>query len=97
MVWQANNTFSIWNKVCLCSSSQLFAVQYSLSFTGARSFAAAPYAYKPLDVGLVLLSLGAGSIVGSVLGWSSFYIHTEVKSEDVSRQAGVGQITMHYA
>lgn len=52
---------------------QLFAVQYSLSFTGARSFASAPYNFKALDVGLVLLSLGVGSIAGSVLGTRTCY------------------------
>lgn len=39
-----------------------------MSYTAARTFAAAPYSYGPLLVGVVLLALGVGGIVGSVLG-----------------------------
>lgn len=41
----------------------LFGLQYSLSYTAARSFAAPPYNYDALKVGLVLLSFGVGNIV----------------------------------
>ena len=40
----------------------LFAFQYSVCFTTARTFAAAPYHYDPLKIGLVLLSFGLGKL-----------------------------------
>ena len=53
-------------------SGLLFAAQYTISYTAARTFAAAPYDYSALIVGCVLLSFGFGNVVGSVAGgrWS---------------------------
>jgi predicted MFS family arabinose efflux permease len=56
------------NAVTIIFSGCLYAFQYSLSYTGAQSFAGAPYNYSAIKVGLVLLCLGVGSIVGSILG-----------------------------
>ncbi|KAG8810312.1 hypothetical protein FRC17_002981 [Serendipita sp. 399] len=61
------------NNLCiLIPSAILFAVQYSVCFTTARTFAIPPYNYNPLRIGLVLLSFGLGNVFGSVLGgkWS---------------------------
>ncbi|CAG8752270.1 7383_t:CDS:2, partial [Acaulospora colombiana] len=63
------------NNLCiLFPSALLFAFQYSVCFTAARTFAAAPYNYDPLHIGLVLLSFGLGNMFGSVLGgrWSDW-------------------------
>ncbi|CAG8628397.1 1310_t:CDS:2, partial [Acaulospora colombiana] len=50
------------NNLCiLFPSALLFAFQYSVCFTAARTFAAAPYNYDPLHIGLVLLSFGLGN------------------------------------
>jgi len=56
----------------LIYSGLLFAAQYTISYTAARTFAAAPYDYSALIVGCVLLSFGFGNVVGSVAGgrWS---------------------------
>lgn len=49
-----------------------FGFQYGICYTAALTFAAAPYNYGPIVVGLILLSFGVGSVGGSVLGgrWS---------------------------
>ncbi|KAJ9110434.1 hypothetical protein QFC19_001560 [Naganishia cerealis] len=51
----------------VCSGG-LFAVQYTIAFTGAVLFAEEPYNYSALKVGLALLSFGGGNVVGSILG-----------------------------
>lgn len=56
------------NALAIVASGLLFAGQYSLTYTGALSFAAPPYNYNSLDVGLILLCFGIGNIVGSLLG-----------------------------
>ncbi|CEH14573.1 Synaptic vesicle transporter SVOP and related transporters (major facilitator superfamily) [Ceraceosorus bombacis] len=56
------------NVLSLIYNGLAFGSQYSLSYTAARTFAAAPYSYGPLLVGVVLLALGVGGIFGSVLG-----------------------------
>ncbi|KAJ1303446.1 hypothetical protein OPQ81_011636 [Rhizoctonia solani] len=60
------------NLCMLFASALLFAYQYAVAFTAALTFAAAPYNYSPIKVGLVLLSFGLGNIAGSILGgrWS---------------------------
>ncbi|KAG8840099.1 hypothetical protein FRB91_006547 [Serendipita sp. 411] len=65
------------NLTILIPSAILFAVQYSVCFTTARTFAASPYNYDPLKIGLVLLSFGLGNVLGSVLGgkWSDLKLH----------------------
>ncbi|KAF9478176.1 MFS general substrate transporter [Pholiota conissans] len=62
------------NNVCVLTASGLIfgSISYCLAFTTVRTLGAAPYNYKSLQIGLVLLSLGVGSILGSLLGgrWS---------------------------
>ncbi|KJA20497.1 hypothetical protein HYPSUDRAFT_43203 [Hypholoma sublateritium FD-334 SS-4] len=61
------------NVLILCASGLIFGgISYCIPFTTVRTLGAAPYNYKSLDIGFVLLSLGIGSIIGSVLGgrWS---------------------------
>ncbi|CAE6440012.1 unnamed protein product [Rhizoctonia solani] len=60
------------NLCILFASGLLFAYQYAVAFTAALTFAAAPYNYNSIKVGLVLLSFGLGNLSGSILGgrWS---------------------------
>ncbi|CAE6504430.1 unnamed protein product [Rhizoctonia solani] len=60
------------NLCILFASALLFAYQYAVAFTAALTFAAAPYNYNSIKVGLVLLSFGLGNLSGSILGgrWS---------------------------
>lgn len=51
------------NLLVLTFSGFLFASQYCITFTASRTFAAAPYNYSPIKVGLVLLSFGTGNVV----------------------------------
>lgn len=73
-------TFSILrspaNTLVLIYSGLLFAAQYTISYTAARSFAAEPYGYSAVIVGVVLLSFGAGNCIGSVGGgrWSDMVL-----------------------
>jgi MFS family permease len=48
----------VWSTLC---TALLFALQYSVCYTAARTFAASPYNYNPLKIGLVLLSFGVGT------------------------------------
>ena len=48
------------------ASGLIFAASYSLSYTAALSFAAPPYNYDSLKVGLVLLAFGIGNMIGSI-------------------------------
>lgn len=75
------------NALSILFSGILFAIQYSLAYTGARSFAAAPYSYNSLVVGAILLVLGVGSMFGSVLGGRySDAVYNKMKA----RNNGVG-------
>ncbi|GAA93814.1 uncharacterized protein L969DRAFT_70268 [Mixia osmundae IAM 14324] len=56
------------NAIALIFSGLLFGAQYSLSYTAAKSFSAAPYSLSAIQIGLVLLAFGVGNIVGSVGG-----------------------------
>ncbi|KAL7413574.1 major facilitator superfamily domain-containing protein [Mrakia frigida] len=56
------------NLLTVLASGILFGGQYVISFTAAVTFAAAPYNYGSLKVGLVLVSFGGGNILGSLLG-----------------------------
>ncbi|GAA5853337.1 hypothetical protein JCM8547_000289 [Rhodosporidiobolus lusitaniae] len=56
------------NFVVLLYSGFLFASQYCITFTASRTFAAEPYNYSPIEVGLVLLAFGLGNVLGSVGG-----------------------------
>jgi MFS family permease len=57
--WWFNATFEF-SLLILCEAL-IFALQYSVGFTTARTFAAPPYNYKPLYIGLLLLSFGVGT------------------------------------
>ncbi|KAK7689799.1 hypothetical protein QCA50_006438 [Cerrena zonata] len=59
------------NLAILFSSGLLFAFSYSLAYTCSRTLSL-KYEYDALTIGLVLLSFGIGSVLGSVLGgrWS---------------------------
>ncbi|KAI6166681.1 vacuolar DHA amino acid exporter [Pisolithus thermaeus] len=59
------------NLMILIPSGLLFAFTYSISYTCARTLSLY-YSYDALSTGLVLLSFGIGSLLGSVLGgrWS---------------------------
>ncbi|PVF97146.1 MFS general substrate transporter [Serendipita vermifera] len=54
------------NLAIIFTSALLFALQYSICFTAARTLAALPYQYDPLHVGLVLLSFGLGISVATL-------------------------------
>lgn len=56
------------NVLVIAATGLLFGGQYSLTFTGALSFAAPPYDYDSLKIGLVLLCFGIGNIIGSICG-----------------------------
>ncbi|KDN52609.1 MFS general substrate transporter [Tilletiaria anomala UBC 951] len=56
------------NFLTLTFSGLTFGSQYSLSFAASRTFGAAPYHFEPIKVGLVLFSLGAGGMIGSICG-----------------------------
>ncbi|SCZ96761.1 BZ3500_MvSof-1268-A1-R1_Chr4-1g06694 [Microbotryum saponariae] len=61
---------------------QLFASTYCITFTISRTFAAAPYNYSALKTGLVLLCLGTGNFIGSVLGGRySDYVFNKLKAK----------------
>ncbi|KIM29950.1 hypothetical protein M408DRAFT_67165 [Serendipita vermifera MAFF 305830] len=73
------------NLMILFPSAILFALQYSVCFTAARTFGTAPYNYSPLQIGLVLLAFGGGNMCGSVLGgkWSDItYRRLRAKNEN---------------
>ncbi|KAK7014199.1 vacuolar DHA amino acid exporter [Favolaschia claudopus] len=59
------------NVVILVASGLMFAFNYVVGFTAARTLSSA-YGYDALIVGLVLLSFGLGNLAGSLLGgrWS---------------------------
>ncbi|EJD50728.1 vacuolar DHA amino acid exporter [Auricularia subglabra TFB-10046 SS5] len=56
------------NITILIPSALIFAFSYSISYTCVRTFAAAPYNYSAMHIGLVLLSFGIGNMIGSILG-----------------------------
>jgi len=70
------------NLAILFASGLIFAFSYSIMYTGSRTLAN-DYGYDALDIGLVLLSFGIGSILGSVIGgrWSDF-IFNRLKSRN---------------
>ncbi|KAH9846411.1 MFS general substrate transporter [Lenzites betulinus] len=55
------------NLTILTASGLIFAFSYSITYTCSRTLAN-KYGYNALQIGLVLLSFGAGSLFGSVLG-----------------------------
>ncbi|KAI6046702.1 vacuolar DHA amino acid exporter [Pisolithus marmoratus] len=65
-IWRRKN-----NLMILTSSGLLYGLSYSITYTCARTLALY-YDYDALKTGLVLLSFGIGSMLGSILGglWS---------------------------
>ncbi|KAF7799395.1 hypothetical protein EIP86_010627 [Pleurotus ostreatoroseus] len=59
------------NLVILFASGLIFGFSYSISYTCSRTLGD-KYGYNALEIGLVLLSFGIGSMFGSILGgrWS---------------------------
>lgn len=55
------------NFLTILYSALLFGSQYSLPFTASTTFAAPPFSFGALDVGLCLLSFGIGNVVGHFL------------------------------
>lgn len=53
---------------CLTGAGILFSAQYTIVYTAAVTLAAEPYSYNALNIGLVILSFGAGSMAGSLGG-----------------------------
>ena len=51
------------NAIASVFSGLLFASSYCITFTASRTFAAPPYNYDALKVGLVLLTFGMGQVV----------------------------------
>ncbi|KAG8214705.1 hypothetical protein J3R82DRAFT_9790 [Butyriboletus roseoflavus] len=70
------------NVAILLANGLVFAFSYSLSYTCTRTLSTY-YGYDANSVGLVLLSLGAGSVGGSVIGgrWSD-HVVTKMKTEN---------------
>ncbi|WRT66560.1 uncharacterized protein IL334_003519 [Kwoniella shivajii] len=56
------------NSVLLTASGILFAAQYTTVYTASITLGEAPYNYNSLQIGLVLLAFGIGSIMASILG-----------------------------
>lgn len=56
------------NLASLVYSGVNFAAQYALSFTTTQTFTVAPYNASPIIIGCILLALGVGGILGSVVG-----------------------------
>ncbi|KAK4052789.1 hypothetical protein OIV83_002076 [Microbotryomycetes sp. JL201] len=70
------------NLITIAFSGLLFASQYCVTFTASRSFAAPPYNYDSLKVGLVLLTFGMGNLIGSVLGGRfSDYVFNKMRGD----------------
>lgn len=56
------------NLMMLTYSGVIFAVLFSLMYTASIHLLQPPYALTELELGAVLLSLGAGNVLGSALG-----------------------------
>ncbi|KAG7562297.1 hypothetical protein FFLO_02285 [Filobasidium floriforme] len=79
------------NFLAVTCSGLIFAAQYTITFTAAVTFAAPPYDYTPLKIGLLLLSFGGGNVLGSILGgrYSDLVLRKLKK-----KNGGVGQPEM---
>ncbi|KAM0786891.1 hypothetical protein ACM66B_002315 [Microbotryomycetes sp. NB124-2] len=70
------------NFITIFFSGLLFASQYCVTYTASRSFAAAPYNYNSLKVGLILLTFGMGNLIGSILGGRySDYVFNKLRGD----------------
>ncbi|KAI0330794.1 MFS general substrate transporter [Cubamyces sp. BRFM 1775] len=70
------------NLTILAASGLIFAFSYSIAYTCSRTLAN-EYGYNALQIGLVLLSYGVGSLFGSVLGGRySDYVFRKLKAQN---------------
>ncbi|OJT02082.1 MFS antiporter QDR3 [Trametes pubescens] len=78
------------NLTILTASGLIFAFSYSISYTCSRTLAN-EYGYNALQIGLVLLAFGVGSLFGSVLGGRySDHVFRKLKA----RNGGTSQAEM---
>ncbi|KAH9891990.1 MFS general substrate transporter [Cubamyces lactineus] len=78
------------NLTILAASGLIFAFSYSIAYTCSRTLAN-EYEYNALQIGLVLLAYGVGSLFGSVLGGRySDYVFRKLKA----RNGGVSSAEM---
>ncbi|KAL1950238.1 hypothetical protein VTO73DRAFT_5362 [Trametes versicolor] len=78
------------NLTILTASGLIFAFSYSISYTCSRTLAN-KYGYNALQIGLVLLAFGVGSLFGSVLGGRySDHVFRKLKA----RNGGTSQAEM---
>ncbi|KAI0775515.1 vacuolar DHA amino acid exporter [Trametes elegans] len=78
------------NLTILFASGLIFAFSYSITFTCSRTLAD-KYEYNALQIGLVLLAFGVGSLLGSVLGGRySDHVFRKLKA----RKGGASQAEM---
>ncbi|KAI9064704.1 vacuolar DHA amino acid exporter [Trametes sanguinea] len=78
------------NLTILSASGLIFAFSYSITYTCSRTLAN-KYDYNALQIGLVLLAFGVGSLCGSVLGGRySDYVFRKLKA----RNGGVSSAEM---
>ncbi|KAI0671081.1 MFS general substrate transporter [Trametes maxima] len=78
------------NLTILTASGLIFAFSYSIAYTCSRTLAN-EYNYNALQIGLILLSFGVGSLFGSVLGGRySDYVLRKLKA----RNGGVSNAEM---
>ncbi|KAI0078248.1 MFS general substrate transporter [Panus rudis PR-1116 ss-1] len=81
------------NVAILCTSGLIAAIGYCMTYTCARTLSS-KYNYNALQIGLVLLSFGLGSVSGSVIGGRlSDRTFTRLKEEN----GGVGYPEMRLA
>ncbi|KAL7279742.1 hypothetical protein ACG7TL_006149 [Trametes sanguinea] len=78
------------NLTILTASGLIFAFSYSIAYTCSRTLAD-KYNYNALQIGLVLLAFGVGSLCGSVLGGRySDYVFRKLKA----RNGGISSAEM---
>lgn len=72
-----------------------FAFQYGICYTAAITFAAAPYNYGPILIGVILLAFGVGCVGGSVLGgrWSDKILKEQQLKMSMHREDEEGNLT----
>ncbi|KAK7689822.1 hypothetical protein QCA50_006461 [Cerrena zonata] len=70
------------NVLMLLTSALIFSSSYSVNYTCARTLSD-KYGYNALKIGLVLLSVGLGSMFGSIIGgrWSD-YVFVKLKAKN---------------
>ncbi|KAI5479119.1 MFS transporter [Pseudohyphozyma bogoriensis] len=77
--------------LAIAFSGCLFAAQFATAYEVSRTFSAAPWNYSSIKVGLVLLSFGAGNVVGALGGGKySDMVLAQLKEKN----GGVGEAEM---